>query len=139
MKVCNSQSTALFELASDKLGNFYRHERGDRVLTATSHGRISGQCVYSAINLGVKAEISVWFDTARGLAGRSFIQAMFTVPFVEWKCLRLTAITRASNLRAQQALLDLGFTFDAPLRAWFGNESGWCFGMLPGECRWIRQ
>lgn len=138
MKIINAQSPALFELASEKLGGFYRHEKGDKVLTASSEGRILGQAVFSDITIGVKTEISVWFDRNRGLAGRAFLKAMFQVAFREWHCIRVSAVTRESNVAAQRALVAMGFVFEAPLVAWFGNEPGWMFRMLRDDCAWLK-
>jgi RimJ/RimL family protein N-acetyltransferase len=139
LKILNSQSTALFELASEKLDSFYRHEHGDRVLTAYGSDRILGQAIYSGIAVGVKAEIGIWFDSRRGLSGRTFLHAAFAVPFVEWHCKRLTAVTRESNVKAQRALVAMGFLFEAPLEAWFGNEPGWMYRLLRAECRWLKE
>jgi RimJ/RimL family protein N-acetyltransferase len=138
LKILNSQSTALFELASEKLDSFYRHEHGDKVLSGYTSRAIVCQAVFSGIALGKNCEVSVWSDSSRGLSGRSFLRAMFHVAFNEWHCVRLTAVTRESNAKAQRALAAMGFTFEAPLEAWFGDEPGWMFRMLRHECAWLK-
>lgn len=134
----NSQSPALFLLASEKLGGHFRHEQGDKVLTAASADGIHGQAVFTDIAPGVKAEVSMWFDRNHAMGGRTFLRNVFHIVFNEWKCKRLTAITRESNTDAQRALAKMGFKFEAPLQAWFGDEPGWMFRMLREECRWLK-
>jgi RimJ/RimL family protein N-acetyltransferase len=138
VKIINAQSLALFELASGKLGSLYRHERGDKILTAYGLRGILGQAVFSGIAVGMKAELGIWFERDRGLAGRRFLQAVFHVPFVEWNCIRVTAATRLSNVRAQIALTQMGFKFEAQLEAWFGDEPGLMYRMLRDECAWLK-
>lgn len=139
MHTLNSQAPDLFLHASERLGGHFRHERGDKLLTATVGGEIVGQAIFSDITPGAKAELTMWFDRARAAGGRTFLGHVFHVPFREWRCRRLTAITRESNTDAQRALVKLGFTFEANLEAWFGDEPGWMFRMLAGECRWLKK
>lgn len=138
MHVLNSQSPALFLHASEKLGGHYRHDRGDKVLTAIGADGIQGQAVFTDIAPGVKAEVSVWFNRQHAGGGRTFLRNVFHVAFVEWHCKRLSAVTRNSNVDAQRALSKMGFEFEATLQAWFGDESGRMYRMLAAECRWLK-
>lgn len=138
MHVDATQSPALFRLASERLGGHYRHEWNHKVLTLIGERGIVSQAVFTGISPEVKFELTMWATpAARGLGGRHFIRSIFHIGFIEWKCLRATAITRASNADAQRALIKLGFTFETPLKQWFGAEDGMCFYMLRHECRWI--
>lgn len=137
MHVDATQSPALFRLASERLGGHYRHELGHKVLTLIGARGIVAQAVFTGTSPGIKFELTMWAHRAMGLGGRHFIRTIFRVGFVEWKCLRATAITRASNADAQRALIKLGFTFETPLKHWFGAEDGMCFYMLRHDCRWI--
>jgi RimJ/RimL family protein N-acetyltransferase len=139
MHTLNAQAPALFLHASEKLGGHFRHERGDKVLTAISGGVIAGQAIFTDIAPGIKAEVSMWFDRERAGGGRTFLRNVFHVAFSEWKCKRLSAVTRQSNTDAQRALVKMGFQFEAPLEAWFGDEPGWMFRMLAAECRWLKK
>lgn len=139
MHTLNSQAPALFLHASEKLGGHYRHERGDKVLTAMSAAGIHGQAVFTDIAPGIKAEISLWFDRDHAMGGRTFLRNVFHVAFSEWHCKRLSAVTRESNLDAQRLLVKSGFLFEAPLEAWFGDEPGWMYRMLASECRWLKE
>lgn len=138
MHVDATQSPALFRLASERLGGHYRHEWNHKVLTLIGTQGIVSQAVFTSISPEVKFELTMWAKpAARGLGGRHFIRSIFQIGFIQWNCKRATAITRASNADAQRALIKLGFTFETPLRAWFGAEDGMCFYMLRHECRWI--
>lgn len=139
MHTLNSQAPALFLHASEMLGGHYRHERGDKVLTAMSADGIQGQAVFTDIAPGIKAEFSVWFNRAHAGGCRTFMRNVFHVAFNEWRCKRLSAVTRESNTDAQRALVKLGFQFEAPLEAWFGDEPGWMYRMLAAECRWLKE
>lgn len=140
MFVLNAQSPALFLHASEKLRGHYRHERGDKVLTAmNADGGIHGQAVFTDIAPGIKAEVSLWFDRGHAAGSRTFVRNVFHIVFREWKCRRLTAVTQESNADAQRLLLKLGFQFEAPLEAWFGDEPGWMYRMLAAECRWLKE
>lgn len=139
MHTINAQSPALFLHASEMLGGHFRHERGDKVLTAISADGIQGQVVFTDIAPGVKAEMSCWFNRGHAVGCRTFIRNVFHVAFNEWRCKRLSAVTRESNTDAQRALVKLGFQFEAPLQAWFGDEPGWMYRMLAAECRWLKE
>jgi len=137
-----SQSPALFALASERLGGHYRHDWNHKVLTLIGERGIVSQAVFTGISPGVKAELTMWSDPARGLGGRHFIRTIFAVVFGyadgQWGCDRLHAVTRKSNVVAQKALLDLGFVFESSHEAWFRSEEGLMFRMLRRECRWLR-
>lgn len=138
MHVDATQSPALFRLASERLGGHYRHEWNHKVLTLIGTQGIVSQAVFTSISPEVKFELTMWAKpAARGLGGRHFIRSIFQVGFMEWGCLRATAITRATNEKAQRALVQLGFTFETDLGRWFGAEDGMCFRMYREDCRWL--
>lgn len=137
MHVDATQSPALFRLASERLGGHYRHELGHKVLTLIGARGIVAQAVFTGTSPGIKFELTMWAHRAMGLGGRHFIRTIFRVGFVEWKCLRATAITRATNEKAQRALVQLGFTFETDLGRWFGAEDGMCFRMYREDCKWL--
>lgn len=140
MRVDASQSPALFKLASERLGGHYRSDWNHKILSFRSptHGVVA-QAVFTGIAPGVKAELTVWSDPSRGLAGKTFLRTIFHIAFVQWECKRLHAVTRESNNAAQDALMAMGFLFEAPLRLWFGTEDGWMFRMLRTECAWLKE
>jgi RimJ/RimL family protein N-acetyltransferase len=138
-----SQSAALFKLANERLGGHFSHEKGHKVMTLLGQRGIESQAVFTNVHPGAKAELSLWAAGNRGLAGRRFMRAICRVVFGyadgQWGCARLHAVTRESNTRAQRALIGMGFTFEASLKNWFGDEPGLMFRMLRGECRWLKE
>jgi hypothetical protein len=51
---------------------------------------------------------------------------------------RITAITKASNARAQRGLRALGFRNEGRLREYFGEEDGLVFGLTRAEQKIVR-
>lgn len=138
MKVDVSQSPALFELARARTGAFFHYERGDRVITAIHDGEPIAQALYSVVDPGVKCELSMWAARGRGAAlGRRWLAQVFEIPFVQWRCRRVTAITRLSNQCVSDQLMRLGFAVEAPLTDWYPDEDGLMFCMLRRQCRWL--
>ncbi len=58
--------------------------------------------------------------------------------FGQLDCARVSARARASNAACLTALAMLGFQPEGVARAWFGDEDAILFGLLPGECRLLR-
>lgn len=137
MHIDTSQALPLFELASQRLGGFYRPERGHKVMTLIGAKAVVAQAIFSNFRPGVKFELSMWSDASRGLGGRRFIQAVFTVGFEQWGCLAAYAFARAGNSKSLRALSALGFRREASLPHWFGDEAGECFCMLRKDCKWL--
>lgn len=141
MHVDPSQSPSLFELASEKLGGHFRHERGDKVLSLLGQHGVAAQFVFSNVTPGAKCELSAWSDPERrGLGGRVLIRNAFDVAFRQWRCERVHAVARESNETSWRALMDMGFKFEAPMAWWFHDpvEDGWMFRMLRHECPWLQ-
>ena len=137
MIISDNQHPEYFKYASKQLNGNYSPEKGHKVITCVrTNGPILAQAIFTSISPGVKAELTVW-ATQHGLAGREFFRAISRVVFEQWKCQRLTAITRASNANAHRGLMVMGFEFEAPLARWFGDEDGWCYRMFPEKCRWL--
>lgn len=138
MKFDVSQSPSLFELARENTGAFFHYERGDRVITAIHEGHPIGQALYSVVDAGVKCELSMWAEPGKAsILGRRFLRQVFEIPFVQWRCKRVTAITRLSNSCVTDQLIRLGFSVEAPLVDWFDDGDGLMFCMLRRDCRWL--
>lgn len=146
MKVDLSQSPTMFELAREKMDAFFAYERGDRVITAVVDGSPIAQALYTYVDVGVKCELSGWVEPGKGdLIGRPWLRAMFEIPFIQWRCHRLTAVTKLSKPHVADQLMRLGFAVEAPLISWYAGqapddepEDGLMFCMLRRNCRWIR-
>lgn len=138
MIVSGDQRPEWFALAGGLLGQDYRHDLGHKVITAVgADGKPTAFAVLTDVVPGMRAEVTVWAKRSRGLAGRAFLQAVFGTVFTQWRCRRLTAIVRKDNVPSVRAVVALGFHFETPLKAWFGDADGLCFYMLPADCRWL--
>lgn len=69
---------------------------------------------------------------------RSVLATIFSYPFFQLKCKRVTAITEVMNQPVRAFLCRLGFQEEGTLRKWFlDGADGVIYGMLAEECRWI--
>ncbi len=67
-------------------------------------------------------------------ATRGTIRAMLSVPFEQYDCFKVNAMTRADNMKAQRFLKHVGFVREAILRHQFGPKiHGWVYGMTKPE------
>lgn len=69
---------------------------------------------------------------------RRILRGIFSYPFGQLNCQRVTAITEDKNQPARAFLCRLGFREEGTLRKWFPNGDGIAFGMLVEECRWFQ-
>lgn len=73
-----------------------------------------------------------------GMFGVRAMRHLAWVVFVNMGCTRVTAITRADNLPARLALLQLGFSQEGVLREHFDGADGLIFGLLRSEQKIVR-
>jgi len=67
-------------------------------------------------------------------ATRGTIRAMLSVPFEQFGCFKVCAMTRADNVKAQRFLKNVGFVREAILRHQFGPKiHAWFYGMTKPE------
>lgn len=71
-------------------------------------------------------------------ATRSNLHAIFSYPFVQLKCERMTAYTGRSMSQVRQFLERLGFQQEGIVRRGFADDDCVIYGMLKEECQWIR-
>lgn len=65
---------------------------------------------------------------------------IFSYPFVELRCRRITAPVDASNKRSRELVEHLGFVREGTLRKATRSGGDVCiYGMLAEECRWINK
>jgi RimJ/RimL family protein N-acetyltransferase len=69
-------------------------------------------------------------------ATRGTIRALMSVPFEQFGCFKVCAITRADNKKARKFLEHVGFIREVPLRHHFGRKRhGWLYSMTLPEYR----
>ena len=97
--------------------------------------RLIGAAVFNNYDFA-NIEISVYLDESARLT-KGMIEAMFTYPFLELQCARVTARTRAGNAKTRQLIRRLGFKPEGRLRWYFGDDDAMIYGMPKAECKWI--
>ena len=98
---------------------------------------LEGGCVFTGYD-----GIGVVLHSAGGSPAwlnRAFLRVVFSYPFKQLGCRRLTTLVREDNKHAQKIALKAGFKEEGLLR---GAEPDGCgllvYGMLVDECRWIK-
>lgn len=68
-----------------------------------------------------------------------FLNRVFTYPFIQLGCNRVTGMVRADNYKAQKLDEHLGFKREGLIRqATWDKQDMIVYGMLKDECRWIK-
>lgn len=99
-------------------------------------GELQGGVVYTSFD-GVGVTLHSAGKTRMWL-NRMFLKAVFSYPFCQLKCRRLTTIVRADNPHASVVAEKAGFKYEGRLRK---AEQDGCdliiYGMLKEECPWL--
>lgn len=101
-------------------------------------GEIIACILYNHWYPGVSVEMSVASDKQNWLT-RGFLEMAFKVPFINWGCRRVGSSIPAWNKRSIRFCEHLGFRHEGTLRAAAPDgDDLLLFGMLKGECRYLR-
>lgn len=110
-------------------------------LGVVRHGRLLGGAVfdqYSEHAGHANIFMSAAFDSP-AWATRKTLRRLYSYPFIQIGCRRMTTITQATNTAALRADLKMGFKVEGTIRCMFpGDVDGVALGMLREECVWIR-
>lgn len=69
---------------------------------------------------------------------RGVLRAIFSIPFQQYGCTRITAVVENKNQPARAFLCRLGFHEEGLMRQGFrGGGDAVIYGMLRSECRWL--
>lgn len=109
-------------------------------LGVVRHGRLMGGVVFDSYREtqghGDIIMSGAFDDPA--WATRKILRRLFSYPFVQLGCRRMTTVTTFDNEAALNLDLRLGFQVEGVLRCMFpGDRDGVLLGMLREECRWI--
>ena len=100
------------------------------------NGEIIAGCVYNDYR-GYAMHVSIASTTPRW-ATRGNLYALFAYPFLQLNVKRLTAYTGLSMASVRTFLVRLGFVQEGVIREGFVDDDCVVYGMLRGECRWLR-
>lgn len=88
---------------------------------------------------GNAVEVSIACSDA-GWALPQTLRALFSYPFEQLGCVRMTAIAAKSNTRSRKLIEGLGFKREGSHpRAIDGKEDAISYGLLKEHCRWIKE
>lgn len=100
------------------------------------HGIIAGVVFNNYRHPNIEATIAS--TTPRWCTSR-VLRGIFSYPFWQLKCSRVTAVTSVKNQPTQAFLCRIGFQQEGVMRRAFRNdEDAVIFGMLAEECRWLQ-
>ncbi len=100
------------------------------------NGTLLGACLFNNYrHPGIEATIAT---ISPRWCTRTILSRIFSYPFRQLRCTRLTAITEVMNQPARAFLCRLGFQEEGTLRKAFpGGKDAVIHGMLAEECRWL--
>ena len=99
-------------------------------------GVLAAGAVYANFR-GSNIEASIAADRP-GWCNRTILRALFSYPFIQLGCSRITCLIPAGNEPSLKLCRGLGFLVEGFHPALFpGEVAGWSYGMLRGRCRWI--
>lgn len=108
-----------------------------RALGVIRGGKLIGGVVFHSYK-GHDIEMSAVMDDPRW-ARPGVMMRLFSYPFIQLGCARMTTITGASNTAARRADEHMGFVQEGVHpKGWDGVEDAVSYGMLRENCRWLR-
>lgn len=116
-------------------------ERGfgpSTALGVVKDSKLLGGVVYHQFS-GHDIQASYAFDSPRW-ATPGVLRTLFAYPFVQLKCVRMTALIPRKNKHAREMILRLGFKLEGVHpKAADGRQDAVSYGMLKTDCRWIKR
>lgn len=70
---------------------------------------------------------------------RKTLRQLFTYPFEQLNCVRVTARTRAGQTKTRDLIKRLGFIQEGLMRSYYGDDDAVIYGMLRHECKWLER
>jgi RimJ/RimL family protein N-acetyltransferase len=70
---------------------------------------------------------------------RSSLYAIFSYPFLQLGCARVTAIVPKRNKPTRKFIEKVGWKLEGTHRHAFPNDDACSYGMLKNDCRWIKE
>jgi RimJ/RimL family protein N-acetyltransferase len=71
-------------------------------------------------------------------ATKATLRAMFSYPFIDNNCRRITVLAAKANKRSRTLAERMGFTQEGCLRKKFQGKDVIVYGLLKEDCKWIR-
>lgn len=106
-------------------------------LGVVRNGELVGGVVYHGYVVH-DVQVSIAFDRP-GWALPGTLRALFSYPFNQLGCRRMTAIVGRKNKRSRKLVLGLGFRLEGVhIKGLDGVQDAFSFGLLKENCKWIK-
>jgi RimJ/RimL family protein N-acetyltransferase len=117
-------------------------EKDYEAIGVVKDGRIIGGVIYTLYIELADGQHDIRF-TASGEPGwltKASLRAIFSYPFNQLQCIRVSALCAKANRRSRDLVERLGFVAEGNIRHAFGmGRDGILHGMLKQDCRWIKE
>jgi RimJ/RimL family protein N-acetyltransferase len=103
-------------------------------------GRLIGGVVYTEYKEIAPGQHDIRMHCAGepGWLTKATIRLFFSYPFLQLRCVRVTAVVSKANVRARDLDERLGFKLEGCIKDGFGTgRDGVIYGMTRRDCRWI--
>lgn len=115
-------------------------EKDFEALGVVKDGRLIGGVIYNCyweIAPG-QHDIRVVIAGEPGWLTKASLRALFSYPFMQLNCVRMTALIARANKKSLDLNQRLGFKIEGCIRDGFGQgKDALVTGLLKAECRWI--
>lgn len=98
--------------------------------------RLLGAVVYTDYN-GYNMHASIAVEPQSNWANRRVLKALFSYPFKDNNCIRLTALCAKRNKASRSMVERMGFKYEGNMRRGFETDDLIAYGMLKEECPWL--
>lgn len=115
-------------------------EKDYEAIGVVKDGRIIGGVIYAEFREIAPGEHDIRMHCAGepGWLTKASLRVFFRYPFVDLRCIRVTATVARANKRALDMNRRLGFEIEGCIRDGYGTgRDGLLLGMRRRDCRWI--
>lgn len=89
---------------------------------------------------GNDIRVTIAAESGSMWARREVLERMFSYPFEQLQCARMTALIREGNARSEKLCRHLGFRKEGVMRrGWDGKTNALVYGILKSECKYLNR
>lgn len=132
----NEHTELVAQYVGEKTGAVFTPGMYQALMVVNSKGEFCAGVIVSEYR-GIDCQMSVAAETP-AVWRPHVLRAVFQYVFVQIGCVRCTATTRKTNMKARSFLEGLGFKLEGNLRKGFdGVKDSLIYGLLAEECRFL--
>ncbi len=87
---------------------------------------------YKSIQFAGASDSAMW-------ASKSVLRSLFSYPFVQLGCVRMTSMVAKKNKRSRKFTEGIGLKLEGVARKGFLTDDACIYGILRHECRWLEE